>query len=259
MGITGTEVTKQAGKMILVDDNFATVVLAVREGRGILDNIRKFLRYLLSSNMGEVLTVFLGVVGASFIGLMDEEGGIILPLLATQILWINRITDSAPAIAMGLDPHSQDVMTRKPRKPTDRIIYTRMWSGVLQLGVLTALASLLTVDWMLLGGLIAGSQTLDQARTGCFTVLVLAQLFNALSARSETASVFVGLFANRWLCSAIALALILQIAVVHWSPLNRAFGTSALTLSQWKFCIAIASSVFRFSELRKIVLRLADV
>ncbi|MBC8978786.1 cation-translocating P-type ATPase [Pseudomonas lurida] len=258
MGITGTEVTKQAGKMILVDDNFATIVLAVREGRGILDNIRKFLRYLLSSNMGEVLTVFLGVVGAGFIGLVDEEGGIILPLLATQILWINLITDSAPAIAMGLDPHSQDVMTRRPRKPTDRLIDTRMWSGVLQVGVVMALASLLTVDWMLPGGLIAGSQTLEQARTGCFTVLVLAQLFNALSARSETASGFIGLFANCWLWGAIALALILQIAVVHWSPLNKAFGTSALTLSQWGLCFAMASSVFWFSELRKIVLRLNE-
>lgn len=121
-----------------------------------------------------------------------------------------------------------------------------------------ALASLLTVDWMLPGGLIAGSQTLEQARTGCFTVLVLAQLFNALSARSETASGFIGLFANCWLWGAIALALILQIAVVHWSPLNKAFGTSALTLSQWGLCFAMASSVFWFSELRKIVLRLNE-
>lgn len=256
MGITGTEVTKQAGKMILVDDNFATIVLAVREGRGILDNIRKFLRYLLSSNMGEVLTVFLAVVGAGVIGLVDGEGGIILPLLATQILWINLITDAAPAIAMGLDPHSKDVMTRSPRRPTDRIIDTRMWGGVLQVGLVMALASLLTVDWMLPGGLIPGNESLDQARTGCFTVLVLAQLFNALSARSESASGFIGLFANRWLWGAIALAMALQIAVVNWSALNKAFGTSALTLSQWGFCFAMASTVFWFSELRKLVLRL---
>ncbi|WP_187326470.1 cation-translocating P-type ATPase [Pseudomonas lini] len=258
MGITGTEVTKQAGKMILADDNFATIVLAVREGRGILDNIRKFLRYLLSSNMGEVLTVFLAVVGAGIIGLVDEKGGIILPLLATQILWINLITDAAPAIAMGLDPHSEDVMTRSPRKPTDRIIDTNMWSGVLQVGLVMALASLLTVDWMLPGGLIPGNESLVQARTACFTVLVLAQLFNALSARSESASAFIGLFANQWLWGAIVLAMTLQIAVVHWSPLNRAFGTSALTLSQWGLCFAMASAVFWFSELRKLVLRLRN-
>lgn len=256
MGITGTEVTKQAGKMILADDNFATIVLAVREGRGILDNIRKFLRYLLSSNMGEVLTVFLAVVGAGVVGLVDEEGGIILPLLATQILWINLITDAAPAIAMGIDPHNDDVMTRSPRKPTDRIIDTRMWLGVLQVGLVMALATLLTVDWMLPGGLIPGADSLDTARTGGFTVLVLAQLFNALSARSESASAFVGLFANRWLWGAIALAVALQIAVVHWSPLNKAFSTSALTLSQWGGCLAMASAVLWFSELRKLVLRL---
>jgi Ca2+-transporting ATPase len=104
MGITGTEVTKEAAKMILADDNFATIVAAVREGRGIFDNIRKFLRYLLSSNMGEVLTVFLGVVGAGVIGLTDSGGAVVLPLLATQILWINLITDSGPALAMGMDP-----------------------------------------------------------------------------------------------------------------------------------------------------------
>jgi magnesium-transporting ATPase (P-type) len=256
MGITGTEVTKQAGKMILADDNFATIVLAVREGRGILDNIRKFLRYLLSSNMGEVLTVFLAVVGAGVVGLVDEEGGIILPLLATQILWINLITDAAPAIAMGIDPHSEDVMTRSPRRPTDRIIDARMWIGVLQVGLVMALASLLTIDWMLPGGLIPGNESLVQARTAGFTVLVLAQLFNALGARSESASAFIGLFANRWLWGAIALAMVLQIAVVHWSPLNKAFGTSALTLGQWGLCIAMASTVFWFSELRKLVLRL---
>jgi Ca2+-transporting ATPase len=108
MGITGTEVTKEAAKMILADDNFATIVEAVREGRAIFDNIRKFLRYLLSSNMGEVLTVFLGVVGAGVIGL-GGGGELVLPLLATQILWINLITDSGPALAMGIDPETDDV------------------------------------------------------------------------------------------------------------------------------------------------------
>jgi magnesium-transporting ATPase (P-type) len=121
-----------------------------------------------------------------------------------------------------------------------------------------ALASLLTVDWMLPGGLIPGNESLVQARTACFTVLVLAQLFNALSARSESASAFIGLFANQWLWGAIALAVTLQIAVVHWSPLNKAFNTSALTLSQWGLCVAMASSVFWFSELRKLVLRLSS-
>lgn len=255
MGITGTEVARQAGKMILADDNFATILEAVREGRGILDNIRKFLRYLLSSNMGEVLTVFLAVAGASVIGLVDAQGTIILALLAPQILWINLITDAAPAIALGLDPHDKNLMARGPRCTGDRIIDRRMWGGVLQVGLVMALASLFTVDWMLAGGLLAGNQSLNQARTAGFTVLVLAQLFNALSARSESASAFHGLFANRWLWGAIALGVALQVAVVNWPPLNRAFGTQALSLAQWAGCVLIASSVLWVSELRKWVLR----
>ena len=116
MGRTGTEVTKEAAKMILADDNFATIVQAVREGRAIFGNIRKFLRYLLSSNMGEVLTVFLGVVLAGVIGLTDPTGSVVLPLLATQILWINLLTDSGPALAMGVDPETDDLMACQPRR-----------------------------------------------------------------------------------------------------------------------------------------------
>jgi len=129
MGVTGTEVTKQAAKMILADDNFATIVDAVREGRVIFENIRKFLRYLLSSNMGEVFTVFFGVVLAGVIGLTATGEAVALPLLATQILWINLITDSAPALAMGVDPAVDDVMSRKPRRLTDRMIDGRMGRG----------------------------------------------------------------------------------------------------------------------------------
>lgn len=123
MGITGTEVTKQSAKMILADDNFSTIVAAVREGRGIFDNIRKFLRYLLSSNVGEVFTVFFGVVFAGWLGIKNPESvGVTVPLLATQLLWINLLTDAAPALAMGVDPMTEDVMNRKPRKLTDRVI-----------------------------------------------------------------------------------------------------------------------------------------
>lgn len=199
MGITGTEVTKEAGKIILADDNFATIVAAVREGRGILDNIRKFLRYLLSSNMGEVLTVFLAVVGSQVIGLTDGSGNLTLPLLATQLLWINLITDSGPALAMGIDRHSADLMHRRPRKPSDRVIDAAMWRNILFTGLVMALATLVTLDGFLPGGLLPGEETLDTARTAAFTVLVLAQLFNAFNARSETDSAFDGLFENMWL------------------------------------------------------------
>ena len=258
MGITGTEVTKQAAKMVLADDNFATIVLAVREGRAILDNIRKFLRYLLSSNMGEVLTVFLGVVGASVIGLNPtgtEGGGIVLPLLATQLLWINLVTDSGPALAMGIDPPADDLMSRKPRHLDERLIDGRMWLNVLQTGVVIALVTLLTMDIYLPGGLVEGTGDISTARTAGFTVLVFTSLFTAFTARSETTSAFTHLFANRWLWAAVGLSVLLQVAVVHVAFLNIAFGTVPLNIDQWMLCAAMASGVLWFSELHKLVRR----
>ncbi len=255
MGITGTEVSKEAARMILADDNFATIVQAVREGRHIFDNIRKFLRYLLSSNMGEVLTVFLGVAGAAVIGLAQPDGQVVLPLLATQILWLNLVTDSWPALAMGIDPPTDDVMARKPRHVTERVIDARMWVGVVEIGLVVALASLLTMDLYLPGGLIEGSQSLDTARTAGFTVLVFAHLFNCFNARSEITSAFHRLFVNPWLWGALALSGLLQVAVVHLPFLNLAFGTVPLTLAQWLVCAAMGSSVLWFSELRKLVRR----
>ncbi|PWC06174.1 cation-translocating P-type ATPase [Mycetocola zhujimingii] len=256
MGITGTEVTKEAARMILADDNFATIVAAVRQGRVIFDNIRKFLRYLLSSNMGEVLTVFLGVLLAGAIGLSEASNeAIVLPLLATQILWINLLTDSGPALAMGVDPEIDDVMARKPRKLSDRAIDGRMWGGILSVGFVMAVVTLLTIDLFLPGGFVPGEDSLEVARTAGFTTLVLAQLFNALNARSEVTSAFHGLFTNGWLWGAIALSLVLQIAVVNLPFLQVAFGTAPLGLHHWLICTALASCVLWFDELRKIVLR----
>lgn len=251
MGITGTEVTKQAAKMILADDNFATIVQAVREGRGIFGSIRKFLRYLLSSNMGEVLTVFLGVVGAKAIGLTGHGSEVVLPLLATQILWINLVTDSGPALAMGVDPPVCDLMARKPRRPDERVIDARMWSGVIQIGAVMALITLTTIDIMLPGGFVEGIEDLDTARTAGFTVLVFAQLFNCFNARSETASAFSHPFVNRWLWGAVGLSALLQVAVVNLPFLNLAFGTVPLRLDQWLLCTAMSSLVLWYSELRK--------
>lgn len=256
MGLTGTAVSKEAAKMILADDNFAAIVQAVREGRSIFDNIRKFLRYLLSSNMGEVLTVFLGVLGAGVLGLASGEGNahkVILPLLATQLLWINLVTDLGPALALGVDPPVGDLMARKPRPLTERLIDARMWRDVFEIGLVTALLTLLTMDIYLPGGLIEGRDSLTTARTAGFTVLVLASLFNCLSARSDTASAFVQLFANRWLWGALALSALLQVAVVHLPWLNLAFGTAPLTLEQWAVCVAMGSGVLWFTELRKAI------
>jgi magnesium-transporting ATPase (P-type) len=258
MGKAGTEVTKEAAKMILADDNFATIVHAIREGRGTFDNIRKFLRYLLSSNMGEVLTVFLGVVGASVIGLTGSEGDLVLPLLATQLLWINLVTDTGPALAMGLDPHAADLMDRKPRQPGDRVIDSRMWLDVIQVGTITAVAALLAMDLYLPGGLLEGSGDIVAARTAGFTTLVFASLFTCLHARSDTASAFSGLFANPWLWGAMGLSALLQVAVVNLEFLNAAFGTTPLRIDQWLVCMAMASAVLWLGELRKLVERVVS-
>lgn len=260
MGVTGTQVTKEAATMVLADDNFATIVDAVREGRRIFDNIKKFLRFLLSSNMGEVLTVFGGVVLSGVIGLSGHsESGVVLPLLATQILWINLVTDSGPALAMGVDPSVEDVMARPPRKPTERVVDGAMWSGVLLIGAVMAFSTLATLDLFLPGGLIETSLStddLDTARTAVFSTLVLAQLFNTLNSRSETVSAFSHLFVNKWLWGAIGLTLVLQVAVVEVPFLQAAFSTRSLDLTHWAVVVVMASLVLWVDELRKLVRRL---
>ncbi|WP_146009415.1 HAD-IC family P-type ATPase [Deinococcus planocerae] len=158
MGVTGTDVSKEAADMVLADDNFATIVAAVEVGRGIFDNIRKFLRYLLSSNIGEMLTMFLGVVFAGALGLRGEGGEVVLPLLATQILWINLVTDGAPALALGLDPTDPDVMLRPPRPAGEGVITPQMWRGILLVGGVVAVGTLGVLDASLPGGLIAGTR-----------------------------------------------------------------------------------------------------
>ncbi|MBT1175845.1 cation-translocating P-type ATPase [Bifidobacterium sp. LC6] len=264
MGITGTEVTKQSAKMILADDNFSTIVAAVREGRVIFDNIRKFLRYLLSSNVGEVFTVFLGVVLAGFLGIRQPETvGVTVPLLATQLLWINLLTDAAPALAMGVDPQTEDVMGRKPRKITDRVIDASMWGDIIYIGIIMAIVTLIGMDMHLAGGLftdrsvaaIGHEAQMTEARTMGFTILVFAQLFNALASRSHLQSVFVGLFSNKWLWGAIGLSIVLQLVVIYVPFLNSAFGTTPLGPLAWLECIGLAAIVLVASELRKIVLR----
>ena len=258
MGITGTEVTKESARMILGDDNYATIVDAVRQGRVIFDNIKKFLRYLLSSNLGEVATVFFGVVLAGVIGLSEasEAGDLVLPLLATQILWINLVTDSGPALAMGVDPEIDDVMARPPRRQSDRILDRAMWTRIGFIGVVMAVVTLLTIDIMLPGGLVGGgTSSLEVARTAGFTTLVLAQLFNALNSRSDLTSAFWHLTDNHWLWAAIALALVLQVLVVQVPFLQTAFGTESLSLGQWLVCFGMASMVLWLEELSKLTRR----
>jgi P-type Ca2+ transporter type 2C len=260
MGITGTEVTKEASRMILADDNFATIVAAVHRGRIIFDNIAKFLRYMMSSNLGEVVTVFFGIVLAGVIGLRDTANpdALVVPLLATQILWINMVTDSLPALAMGVDPEIDDVMARRPRRPDRPILDRRMWLRILFTGFVMGAVTLATMDLLLPGGLLPGSESFDTARTAGFTTLVLAQLLNALSSRSATQSAFHRMFRNPWLWGAIGLVVALQVAVVHVPVMQHAFTTVPLTGEQWVVCVAMASVVFWAQEVVKLGQRLAS-
>jgi P-type Ca2+ transporter type 2C len=255
MGITGTDVSKEAADMVLADDNFATIVAAVEEGRAIYANIRKFLRYLLSSNIGEVMTMFFGVVLADVIGLTAEGGAVVLPLLATQLLWINLVTDGAPALALGVDPADEGVMDLPPRPRGEGVITRRMWGGIVFVGVICAAGTLLMLDACLPGGLIGGSGTLRYAQTMAFTTLVFFSMFTTFNARSDERTAFAGLFANKWLWGAIALSLLLQVCVIYVPFLQKAFSTVSLSFRDWLLCAAVGSTVLWLRELSKLALR----
>jgi P-type Ca2+ transporter type 2C len=255
MGRAGTDVAKEAADMILADDNFATIVSAVREGRGIFSNIRRFLRFLLSSNVGEVLTMFFGVVFAGALGLHAADEALAVPLLAAQILWINLLTDSAPALALGVDPPPDDVMRRRPRGLGDRVIDRDMWVGIMYVGLIMAVVTLAALDLGLDGGLLGGSGEVEEGRTMAFTTLVLAQLFNCFNARSERTSAFHRLFTNRYLWGAVALSLALQVLVVQAHFLNDAFDTTPLSLGEWLVCTVLASVVLWAVEAKKLLER----
>jgi Ca2+-transporting ATPase len=231
-------------------------VAAIEEGRTIFANIRKFLRYLLSSNIGEVMTMFLGVLFAGALGLRAEGTPIVLPLLATQLLWINLVTDGAPALALGLDPVDGSAMSAAPRPKGEGVITGRMWTGIVLIGAVMAAGTLFVLDAALPGGLIEGSGSMRYAQTLAFTTLVLFQLFNLFNARSDRESAFRGLFRNHWLWAAVGTSLALEAAVVHVPFLQEAFSTTDLSLGDWVFCLAVSSSVLWLSEIGKAVVRL---
>ncbi len=230
MGLRGTDVAKQAADMVLLDDNFVTIRDAVAEGRGIFDNIRKFVNYLLSANAGEVLVVFLGVIigSALFPTLFaaNEEALILTPVM---LLWINLVTDGLPALALGADPKADDVMERTPRENDEGVISTRMLASILGIGVLMTVIGLILFFYGLVtaGGLIA-------AQTILFTFLVVVEVIRIQVIRSRYGH---GITSNRWLVGAVVITLLLQLAVLY-SPLNRFFGIRPLGLFEWGLIMA---------------------
>ena len=239
MGITGTEVTKEAATMVLTDDNFATIVGAVKEGRVIYDNLVKFVRFQLSTNMGAIQTV----LGASLLGWST-------PFTAIQILWINIIMDGPPAMTLGVEPARPGVMDAPPRRPEARILTGRRMAVLLFYGFIMAAGTLALFAH-------ARPQGEAYALTLAFTTFVLFQFFNIFNARAEHGSAFsVGFLRNRWLWLALAGVLGLQVVVVHWAPAQVVFDTVDLALADWLLAAAVASSVLWLEELRKLIQRL---
>ncbi len=252
MGISGTDVSKGAADMVLADDNFATIVAAIEEGRSIYANIQKFLRYLLSTNLGEVMVMFFGVALAGALGIVAGRGeALVLPLLPTMILWINLVTDGLPALAVGVDPADPGLMDRPPREVGANVVTTRMWWGIVVVSIVMGVGTLLVLDAALPGGFLAGSGEVDYARTMAFHTLVLYQLFDVICVRSDEVTSFRRPFENGWLWLSIAVALGLQLAVLDVPALQAAFGTVALTFADWGVCTAVASTVVVARELLK--------
>jgi Ca2+-transporting ATPase len=253
MGITGTEVAKGTANMILTDDNFATIVTAVREGRIIYSNIRKFVGFLLSCNVGEILVIFITsiVLGPNFV-----------PLLPVQILWLNLVTDSFPALALGREKGENDIMDEKPRKAKDKIINKIMIQSVLiqSIAIFTAVFGAFQVGrWVYPDILISGTALFEpsmHARTFAFATLICAELVRAFSCRSEHASVFkLGFFSNRYLSYASMLSFILLLVVVYTPFLQPVFSTNALSLKDWIIVGGFALIPFAIGELYKMIRR----
>jgi len=239
MGITGTDVSKEAAHMILLDDNFSTIVQAVREGRKIYDNIRKFIRYLLATNTGEIMTIFFAQIL-----------GFPIPLLPIHILWVNLVTDSLPALALSVEPAEDDVMRRPPRDPRESIFSGGLGIQTIWVGALMAFL-VLSVQYV--------SMTVcnGEWQTMVFTVLCFTQLANALAIRSDRKSLFKqGLMSNKALLAAIVLSILMQLAVVYVGPLNTVFRTQPLTLGELAACVGISSIVFFAVETEKLIRRM---
>ncbi len=232
MGISGTEVTKEASAMVLADDDFSTIIKAVHEGRAIYDNIRKFLRYLLGCNIGEILVMLL----ASLMGMP-------LPLLPIQILWVNLITDGLPAIALGLEPAEPFIMQRKPRGKNEGIFAGGLGGIVFKRGVFIGAITLLAFGLGILYCRYSGSYDLSIARTMALSTLVFAQLFYVFECRSEKYSPFeLGFFANQYLIIAVLISSFMQVIAIYWPPLQNIFRTTPLQGWQWLIIIAFAGS-----------------
>jgi len=238
MGITGTDVSKEASSMILTDDNFASIVSAVEEGRNILKNIKNFIAYGLTAHIGTVLIVLVGVLNWQ-----------ILPVIAVQILWINLITDGLPPMALSLEAPDKGVMQQKPRNTKEALVTKKMLIASMGLALIIALQSLGVLAWALEEGI-----PLPKIQTLIFTLIVMSLMFNAFNWRSDRYSIFtLGIFTNKALIYAVLSTVILQLIVIYIPILQIAFRTVPLTLSDWAMILPLASTTLIAMEIAKFL------
>jgi Ca2+-transporting ATPase len=240
MGITGTAVTREAAAMVLTDDNFATIVRAVEEGRVVYDNIVKFVRFQLSTNIGAIMTV----LAATLLGMPT-------PFTAIQLLWINIIMDGPPAMTLGIEPARPGIMHDKPRRQSAQILTVNRLARLILYGATMMVGTLFVFEYAL------AKENPAYALTLAFTTFVLFQFFNVFNARMEFASAFnANFFKNGKLWLALAGVLGLQVVAVHWPPAQGLFGTTELRLEDWLLATLIASSVLFLDETRKILMHI---
>lgn len=246
MGITGTDVTKEASSMILLDDNFATIVAAIEEGRVIYNNIRKFIRYMLSCNLGEVLTMFLGMLM-----------WLPIPLMPIQILWVNLVTDGLPAIALGLDPPERDIMLRPPRGAKENIFSQGLLKLILFRGVLIGLSTL-----GVFASILYFTNNITLARTGAFMTLVLTQLIHVFECKSESRNIFeIDLFDNIPLVLSVICSLMMILGVIYIPACQKVFETMPLGLNEWSMVVGFSlvgpllSSMIGMNKRRRVVIK----
>jgi Ca2+-transporting ATPase len=252
MGITGTDVSKEASDMILLDDNFATIVAATEEGRVVFTNIRRFIKYILGSNVGEVITI----AAAPLLGLGE------VPLTPLQILWMNLVTDGLPALALAVEPPEPNVMRRPPFSPHENIFARGLGSYIIRIGIIFSIISITLMVWayeQAQGGDPAGIREAARAaswKTMVFTSLCLAQMGHAIAARSNSRlAIEMNPFSNPYLLGAVTVTTILQLMLVYVPPLQNFFGTTALTGQELLICFAFSSLLFVWVELEKLFIR----
>ncbi|MEO1520760.1 MAG: cation-translocating P-type ATPase [Cyanobacteria bacterium J06633_2] len=247
MGITGTDVSKEASDMVLLDDNFASIVAATEEGRVVYSNIRRFVRYILGSNIGEVLTIAASPI-------LVPMGGV--PLTPLQILWMNLVTDGLPALALAVEPADPEEMKRPPHDPRESIFARGMGAYMVRIGIVFSISSITLMVWAYDYTQMGGGENVERWKTMVFTTLCLAQMGHAIAVRSDKRlTLEMNPLSNPYVLMAVVVTTILQLMLIYVSPLREFFGTQALNLTELLICVGFSSLMFVWIELEKLFIR----